>query len=110
MAMGRRFTCERCGFSIEAWDEGNPYYIDKRGKKRYAYHPDPERERCTGIESPHLCLTCGIEFPIDSNAPVNVCPKCQSAEIADTFDLESRVCPACETGTFKIDRDLFALS
>ena len=26
--------------SIEAWDEGNPYYINEDGKKQYAYHPD----------------------------------------------------------------------
>jgi hypothetical protein len=30
-------------------------------KKEYAYHPDPERERGIGNDSPRLCLECGAQ-------------------------------------------------
>ena len=45
MAQGIRLVCENCGKSIEAWDDGNPYYLDRRGKKQYAWHPDPKFRR-----------------------------------------------------------------
>jgi hypothetical protein len=63
MAHGVYFVCRGCGREICAWDEGNPYYLDEFGRKRYAYHPDQERDRCTGNDAPHLCLDCGAGFP-----------------------------------------------
>jgi hypothetical protein len=38
MAQAFRFICNSCGETIESGDEGNPYYLDKRGRKQYAYH------------------------------------------------------------------------
>jgi hypothetical protein len=38
MAHGVYFVCRGCGREICAWDEGNPYYLDEFGRKRYAYH------------------------------------------------------------------------
>jgi hypothetical protein len=29
-----------CGRKIDAWSDGNPFYIDETGKKQYAYHLD----------------------------------------------------------------------
>ena len=40
MAECRRFVCSGCGRKIDAWSDGNPFYIDETGKKQYAYHPD----------------------------------------------------------------------
>jgi hypothetical protein len=40
MAQSRFIVCGGCGFEVEAWSDGNPYYRDERGHKRYAYHPD----------------------------------------------------------------------
>ena len=56
MAQGFRFICTNCEHMIEAWDDGNPYYFEwvttKAGlmkqKKKYAYHPSHEFERCVG--------------------------------------------------------------
>ena len=47
MAQGFCFVCDKCDHAIVAWDDGNPYYIDDDGKKKYAYHPNHELlERC----------------------------------------------------------------
>lgn len=40
MAEGIRYICDNCSRAIEAWSDGNPYYIDDSGNKKYAYHPD----------------------------------------------------------------------
>ena len=66
VAQGFRFVCGGCAHTIEAWDEGNPYYIDDDGKKQYAYHPSDKRDLCIGNDSPHLCLSYGHEFMPDS--------------------------------------------
>ncbi len=47
MPEGIYFVCSGCGWEIEAWDEGSPYYLNADGRKKYAYHPDPERQLCT---------------------------------------------------------------
>jgi hypothetical protein len=39
MAEARRFACGSCSFSVTAWSDGNPYYLDETGEKQYAYHP-----------------------------------------------------------------------
>ena len=110
MAEGIRYVCDHCQQSIEAWDEGHPYFIDKAGRKRYAYHPQPEREWCTGVESPNICLSCGNRFTSDSAAPTQRCPKCSSFEIAETFSLDGRQCPSCKAGVFKRDPTFHAIS
>src|SRR5579859_2457433 len=105
MAEALRFVCDGCRRSIEAWSDGNLYYLDEAGAKQYAYHPDHERlARCIGNDSPHLCLACGAEFMVDSRAPVGACPSCGSAEFADTFRLGGHRCPYCsKAGTFAVD-------
>ncbi len=111
MAEAVRYVCSACGRAIEAWSDGNPYYIDKRGRKRYAYHPDHERlARYIGNDSPHLCLACGEEFYVDSRAPIAECPKCKVTNIADTFRLEGQQCPYCNKGLFAIDPDFHCIS
>ncbi|MDX2444866.1 MAG: hypothetical protein QNK30_13805 [Bacteroidales bacterium] len=42
MAMCLRFTCDKCGFYQEGWDEGNPYIEFPKGKRNYYYHPGNE--------------------------------------------------------------------
>jgi DNA-directed RNA polymerase subunit RPC12/RpoP len=109
MAQGIKNICSHCQASIEAWDDGNPYYIDYDGIKKYAYHPDFERfNRCIGNDSPHICLDCGEQFMVDSRAPITECPKCESAAIVRTFRLEGKECPFCKTGVF--ERKQFAIS
>ena len=111
MAQGIRYVCDTCGASVEAWSDGNPYYIDEQGRKRYAYHPDHERlDRCIGNDSPHLCLTCGKKFMVDSREPTSTCAKCGSVDIAATYELDGRRCPKCRTGKFAVDPDYGCIS
>jgi DNA-directed RNA polymerase subunit RPC12/RpoP len=85
---------------LEAWDEGDPYYIDEAGAKRYAYHPDEERMRCTDVEVLHVCLDCRNEFIVDSAAQVRKCPKCKSSRIPSICSLGGKRCPFCNKGKF----------
>ena len=110
MAQCIRFVCDHCGGPIESWDEGNPYYIDRRGKKRYAYHPQSERELCIGVDSPHLCLDCGARFAVDSGKPITKCPKCKSPKISDTYNLAEKICPDCKLGVFRVDPEFHCVS
>lgn len=110
MAEGRTFVCTNCSHSLQAWDEGDPYYVDKRGKRRYVYHPSPERDRATGVEWPALCLGCGLEITQDSAAAVEQCARCASQEIVDVWAVDGRVCPYCRAGTFAVEPDSFAIS
>ena len=58
MAEGIKYVCGKCRHTIEAWSDGNPYYIDDHGGRQYAYHPDHERlARCIGNDVPNLCLS-----------------------------------------------------
>ena len=111
MAEERLFVCGGCGHDIGAWSDGNPYYIDEAGAKQYAYHPDHERlVRCIGNDSPHICLSCGHEFMLDSRAPVSECPKCGASELADTYQLGGQRCPYCKDGVFTVDPNFHAVS
>ncbi|MGF1634529.1 MAG: hypothetical protein ACFCVE_11815 [Phycisphaerae bacterium] len=110
MAAGKGFACDACGERLFAWDEGNPYYLDERGQKQYAYHPAPERDQCIGNESPTLCLNCGERFMIDSQSPTNACAKCDSQDIADEWNLDGKPCPFCHGGTFRADPKDYAIS
>lgn len=105
-----RYVCQNCGFDLESWDEGSPYFIDERGKKRYAFHPDPDRDKCIGNDSPYICLECGKQFKVDSRAPRTNCPKCKSVDIVDTSDLQGKRCPKCKKGVFMRDPDFFLIS
>ncbi len=111
MAECIRFVCSGCGHSIEAWSDGNPFYIDEAGKKKYAYHPHhDELEKCVANDEPHLCLKCGRESKIDSRLDSKVCPKCGSENVVDTFHLEGAKCPKCKAGHFASDKEFFCVS
>ena len=111
MAEGLRFVCNNCGKAVESWSDGNPYYIDSFGKKQYAYHPDHERlDLCIGNDRPHLCLACDKKFMVDSRSPTNICPKCGSEDIVDTFKLDGKKCPDCHVGVFTIDHSFHCIS
>ncbi|BBM64318.1 hypothetical protein VA249_09640 [Vibrio alfacsensis] len=101
MAQAILFVCTSCDECIESWSDGNPYYIDENGKKRYAYHPEPNFDRCIGNDSPHICLGCAHEFKVDSRVPKTECPKCQSSNIKSDYDVEGEACPYCKKGVFE---------
>ncbi len=102
MAQEFEFECNKCQHIIGAWDDGNPYYINDAGKKKYAYHPDREAYLCIGNDTPHLCLSCGKEFMVDSlKEPVTACPKCEASTIVDMTELHGKPCPYCKEGVFE---------
>jgi DNA-directed RNA polymerase subunit RPC12/RpoP len=103
LAQAVKYNCTHCKHEIVAWDEGDPYFLDRKGAKVYAYHPNPDRDRCIGVDSPHLCLDCGSQFRVDSRAPIDACMNCGSKNIANIYVLENRRCPACRKGTFVRD-------
>jgi hypothetical protein len=35
MALGCTFICTNCTHAVNAWDEGDPYYVDEDGQRRY---------------------------------------------------------------------------
>ena len=111
MAEGIFFVCTFCPEEVGAWDEGNPYYIDEFRLKRYAYHPDdrglPPR---IGNDEPHLCLSCGAKFAVDSREPRTDCPDCHSTDISPTFQLEGKRCPRCKEGVFVRDPKRYMIS
>ena len=111
MAEGIKYVCGKCRHTIEAWSDGNPYYIDDHGGRQYAYHPDHERlARCIGNDVPNLCLSCGHEFVVDSLAPIEACPACRAENIVETFELAGHPCPFCKADTFAPDPNWRAIS
>lgn len=104
MAECIRYVCDHCAKQLEAWTDGNPYFINDSGAKEYAYHPDHENlARCIGNDEPHLCLECGHGFRVDSRAPITNCPECGAATIRSTGALDGVQCPFCKRGTFLFD-------
>lgn len=111
MAEGIFFVCDTCLSEIQSWGDGNPYYLDELGLKRYAYHPDHEGlARCVGNDEPHLCLNCGAKFAIDSRVRRTDCPECHSTEISTTYELEGKDCPTCKRGVFARDASRWMIS
>ena len=110
MAEGRTYACSACAHAVTAWDDGNPYFLDADGQKQHAYHPSPERERCTGNDVPVLCLGCGAEGVSDSAAPLRTCPACAAGPLVDTWRLDGRACPFCRQGRFTFDPRAFMIS
>ena len=111
MAECVRFECTGCGYSVDAWSDGNPFYLDRSGNKVYAYHPDhAELAKCIANDQPHLCLTCGEESKFDSRLETRVCPQCCSNDVVDLFTLEGMKCPKCEDGHFAKDDEFFCIS
>jgi DNA-directed RNA polymerase subunit RPC12/RpoP len=111
VAEGRRFACTACGFDVVAWSDGNPYYRDERGRKRYAYHPDHENlARCVGNDVPHLCLACGKATKVDSARQRVRCRSCKADALVPTWELGGRTCPKCRRGELVVDETFRVLS
>ena len=111
MAECVRFVCSKCETSVEAWSDGNPFYVDASGDKKYAYHPNhDELEKCTANDVPHLCMTCSEEVKVDSLERQKACKKCGSKHVVDTFRLEGVTCPKCKDGKFIRDNESQCIS
>jgi len=112
------FTCEKCGFSLEAWDEGNPYIEYPEGERHYFYHPDGEKilkeiaskilghspspaeqekieAKYTRNAPDHICRVCGEISRVDPEKDGKVCPSCGSKKIVELFKLGWKKCIEC---------------
>jgi hypothetical protein len=111
MAACIRLQCTHCKTHIDVWDEGNPYYFDENGRKRYAYHPSPKRNICVGADPSLVCLNCSNQFIGDSlDAAQSKCSKCGSPHVAEPRELKGRSCPYCKVGVFNVDPKFYAIS
>ena len=122
MAICLIFTCNQCGFSIDAWSDGNPYIEDPQGKRHYFYHPsedsmiseialkilghtptEAEKEELLlkhgGNAPDHICRDCGETSQIDPKRDTLACPHCSSKRIVARYNLGGAPCLKC-SGTF----------
>src|SRR5260370_40862000 len=99
MAQCIKFICDRCGFSVDRWDDGNRYLEWPAGTRNYLYHPgdiseterimnliygrsptQDEYERAHalygGNESEFLCLSCAGVSGIDPKRDTMKCTEC----------------------------------
>ena len=118
MAMSLRYTCDQCGFSLEGWDDGNPYIEFPPGQRHFFYHPGGEAElreiavqiaghvpseaefqeilrEKAGNAPDHICRDCGEISKVDPERNGRICPNCNSARIEDVYGLEGKKCVKC---------------
>ena len=120
MAAQTTFTCMRCGFIVEAWDDGNPFVEAPDGKKHYFYHPGGDykavitgilghvpsakdlrmMQKHSGNDSDCICLGCGERGRRDSRKDESPCGRCGSVKVVDTNRLAGHPCPSCKEGRF----------
>jgi DNA-directed RNA polymerase subunit RPC12/RpoP len=123
MAMCTDYTCGRCGFRVESWDDGNPYLMNAAGKRHHYYHPGgpsdimrlyqeltgaPEDWSALetyshthgGIEGDYLCQHCGRQTRRDPARDVLRCTGCKRMALLPCEDLEGKPCPKCRQGVF----------
>jgi len=108
MAMSLRYTCESCGFTVEGWDDGNPYVGYENGDRDYYYHPISEsevfemimkkglNELRRGNALDHICMNCESITMLDPYHDKMVCRKCKGTELIETYEMGGKSCPKCE--------------
>lgn len=112
--MSLKFVCDTCGFSVEGWDDGNPYVEFPSGKRKYCYHPSMEEDmRVAAMEALEkaetrkeikafltilpkmqmhlgnvpvcLCFDCGRITTFGSDKDKIMCAQCKSANVYDAL-------------------------
>jgi hypothetical protein len=126
MAQGWINVCTHCGYTLEAWDEGNPFifgelYFDDdnmtRLRKEYVYHPSPRAGmHIVGNDFRHLCVDCGRKFYCDVIAleaegrERPACLKCGGPNAIPFDKLPGKPCPKCRKGHFEVDENSIMIS
>jgi hypothetical protein len=94
------FVCNKCGFSIEGWDDGNPYIENSNGKRKYYYHPEePPKISLTfsfGNAPDYVCRKCGKISKIDPDKDAMQCRKCKSEAVEEIYNLGGKKCLKCD--------------
>jgi len=124
MAQRTKFTYDRCGFSVDYWDDGNRYLEWPAGTRNYLYHPGDafERERIMnlihgrsptgdeykrafelygGNESEFLCLSCAEVNRIDPKRDLMKCKKCGTSSLRAVSGLAKTECPKMPARAFR---------
>jgi hypothetical protein len=119
MAQCLRFVCNKCGFPIGGWDDGNPYIEFPKGKRTYFYHPsgdeviqkvgfkilgyEPGHEeireiltKYAGNAPDHICRDCEKTSKIDPDKDAMKCRKCKSEDIEEIYNLSGKKCLKCD--------------
>lgn len=120
MAACIAFTCPSCGFSIEHWDDGNPYVESPDGKRHFFYHPCEEEQleeivgkilghfpsryeieetikTSSGNESTYLCMGCLKLSQRDPKRDEVICKHCACDDLVETGMLGGKPCPSCKS-------------
>ena len=102
MAFRQDVNCDNCDYVLSVWPDANYYYWSKGQDKNkvFVHFPSDEMSLVVGAEVENLCLDCAQEFRVDSEAPVECCPKCYSPNISDMRELDGKLCPFCHEGHF----------
>lgn len=118
MAMSTIYTCDKCGFKVDAWDDGNPYVEHPKGKRKYFYHPNdedipllrplmeiPEESSPEEVDAllyyhvgnapDHLCCSCAEISQVDPEVDKLVCQHCGSDKVIDLMKMAGKKCPKC---------------
>ena len=111
--------CDRCGFFLQGWDDGNPYLEYPEGERHFFWHPsgeavisevaekilghepsDEEKDkvlrRYGGNAPDYICRECEGESRIDPNKDGLRCSHCQSASVEELYGLEGKQCLKCD--------------
>ena len=123
MAAQLIFICPKCDFSVECWDDGNPYIEDPQGKRPFFYHPcegyqlkeivgeilghapsqdeiEEQLQKHSGNEGVFICRDCLETTQLDERKDKAVCGKCGSKRLVDTGRVKGKVCFKCKKGRF----------
>jgi hypothetical protein len=123
MAQCTKSTCERCGFPVDWWNDGNRYLEWPAGMRHYLYHPRDisETERIMnliygqspsqadynrafqlygGNESAFLCLSCAEVSRIDPKRHPMKCKKCGASSLRAVRGLAKTSAQNCRQGRF----------
>jgi len=115
MASNLIFTCDKCGFSVESWDDGHPYIEFPKGKRNYYYHPgemdvisemaekilgheanyrerDEVLRKYGGAASDFICRKCEHVSILDSAKDRLICSVCGSEDVQQTWTLAKSKC------------------
>ena len=123
MAACTTFTCSKCDFTVDHWDDGSPYVQGPDGERHHFYHPDGEEQlgqivadilghqptsneieqvmkQHGGNEADYLCEACLEIVKRDPDRDELTCTGCGSTALVDVSKLAGRTCPSCKKGSF----------
>jgi hypothetical protein len=113
------FSCSKCDFTVESWEDGNQYIEDLKGKRHFFYHPAESevrdkiaKEICgpeyseakilkiysdsIGNAPDHICRNCEKITRLNPEKDKIVCRKCGSLSLEITIKLAGKKCIKCD--------------